>query len=293
MIGLAQAGWLHRQWAAPVRLRKPAIVALLAFGLVTPHALAQTDPFIGVSPPGAPATPRPPRVEPRPPPPPRQAAPTAPLPDERIDGRIHRDRLRLRSATVPLPPGDWVEINTANWTAQGPTVFTGGGRGGQGGGAQMQSSSEITLVRQRQGRIVAILVAQATTPDASAAAQWFPHEVCGAGESLERRAASADSSTQDCARLLRIASGQGVGSSSARGAIGALEGRRVGFVPATMLGVQYRFANSLRAMTVEYRFAPAGPDAALQAQLRSWMQSQHEAVRSGFNGRNAGPLAEP
>ena len=70
-----------------------------------------------------------------------------------------------------------------------------------------------------------------------------------------------------------------------------------------MLGVQYRFANSLRAVAVEYRFAaeaPPGarpaagaPDTALQAQLRSWMQSQHEAVRSGFLGRNTGPLQEP
>lgn len=281
------AGW-HGLADSPRRRRHAvAFVALAALASAVPAA-AQTDPFLGVSPPpvSRPASPTP-RPEPRPqrPQPPRQAAPQ---PDIPIEGRVHRERLRLGPASVPLPPGEWVEIGAASWVDQGPPVFGGGGgRGGRGGGVQMHAHNEIVLVRQREGRITAIVVAVASSSDAGGGAQWHPSEVCSGAEAIDRRVASAEAASQDCTRLLRIGVGQGIGSSAARSAIQALAGRRAGFVAPSMPGVQYRFANSLRALSVEYRFAPEA-----EAALRGWMPAQHPSLRAGFQGR-AAALPDP
>ena len=308
--GPMKGAWRGR-WRAAFSI---AATGWLLFGPTS--VVAQPDPFVGVAPPsgstrspvpppavpGSPpaqSVPHPeppaPRAEPRPP---RTTRPAPPLPavaqpDLPLTGPVHTGSLRLGNSVLPLPPGNWVALQSGTSMLQGPTVFGagGGGRGGAGGGGgtQMHSVREIVLARQDGGRITGLIVAQASTSDA-AQAQWFPHAICATTEGMDHRVVSSNASTQDCARAISLTPTQGIGSAEARAAMNALAARRAGFVLPSMLGAQFRFANSLRALAVEYRFALSAGD---PARVTQWMAAQQAAIRSGFGGRQAGPLAEP
>jgi len=273
--------------------KRHARAGLLAALVLAAPAWAQPDPFQGV-PTAPPATAR--RAPPMPAPAPRpQAEPRRPRsapetqaaqPDLALQGPVHRGGFRLGVTFVPLPPGDWVLLRTGSTTAPGPTVLS----GGRGGGADMQlhTIEEAVLLRQEGGRITGIVVAQAATSDARLAAEWYASPVCARSEGTAHRIASANERSQDCARVVELAPNQGIGSAEVRGAINAQAGRRPGFVPASMAAAQFRFANTQRALTAEYRFAGADP-----SRLASWAAAQDAALRTGFGGRQAGPLTAP
>ena len=281
--------------------RGPGGVLAMAWLLASAPALAQPDPFQGVAPPpasrsvtapprGQPQSQTPPQPRPQPRPP-RQAAPAAPpataLPDLPLTGPVHRGQFRAGASVLPLPPGEWVAIQSASGMAPGPPVFGGGGggRGGTGGGAQMQTTAETVLVRQEAGRITGVVVVQASTSDAQLA-EWHAHPVCSNAEGADHRVVAASAGQQDCARTALLGPGQGIGSPQARGTVAGLAQRRAGFLPASMPAAQYRFASTLRALAVEYRFATE------PGRIPAWMAAQQAALRGGFNGR-AGTLPEP
>ncbi|HYF06658.1 MAG TPA: hypothetical protein VD970_03485, partial [Acetobacteraceae bacterium] len=225
------------------------------------------------------------RAEPR--------APPAPMPDIPLQGPVHAERLRLGGASVPLPPGRWVEIHGTSFVAQGPPIL-GGGR--SGGGAQMLTTQEVTLVRQEAGRITGVVVAQVTTSDVTVPPRWPLSEICGGGEALARAVVHSDAVTQDCARLIAWSPQRSLATSGSQNALAQLGARRAGFLPPDMPAAQFRFAGSQRAVTAEYRFAPPLDEAARSGWLQRfgpWLAASAPVLRRGFNGWQAGPLADP
>jgi hypothetical protein len=216
------------------------------------------------------------------------AAPRVFLP---VAGPVHRGTLRVEGRSLPLPPGDWVEIIRRER------------RGGEVGGPR---EAEVGLVRASAAGVDAfIAVRTADHPGGGTRpVLWGSSAVCTRTDALARVVAVHTDTANECAALSYAVATPGQSASGTWSAFLSLYEGRDGYMPGTMISVSYRFAGPRRATSIGYYFGveaygfPRGGGAgraespwqrgslneerrAHLHRLHAWMRASFEPVKGG------------
>ena len=242
-----------------------------------------------------------PRAAPSPPPrPPAQSV-------RPVAGTVHRFVLRLGTRAVPLPPGDWVEVSR---TARTEPL-----------GTQQLDTTEVGLVRSTPQGIDAFIAVSAQDAQGTAPVRnWGSSVTCArATEALARYLRTVTEAVNECAILTHavtpLAPPAAGTAPSHWQAFAALREGREETMPATMLLVRYRFADSRRATTVWYHFGverygfprtvtgwhesawrrPVDdqPRGALIERMRQWMLANFDGMEAALERGKEMELGEP
>lgn len=228
------------------------------------------------------------------PPPPRPgAARSADLP---AIGATYEARFTLPDGTVPLPPGRWRLVGVDARSLSAPANFR---------------RSSATLVQERDGRAVAVLMLRLRTAAGPRAEQW-PRYACSQRSALARRVVQLSGDRLDCHRVGLWAPVVAPDGPLLRDTEALFEEARarIGWLPGAMLIVgavradaDRQAAYDLHLDPVAFGFAaddrPAAasswgverlddPRKACIAALAAWAERLRNALRAAADGKPAG-----